>query len=81
MDLSECAKFLIKELGEIWVNKTGISFKAGLTLNDLYDTTCMTHNWFSNFNRIYTIIQVAHTDFIKAGLTEYLAFKTLSEMI
>ena len=24
--------------------------KAGLTLNDLYDTTCMTHNRFSKFH-------------------------------
>ena len=29
---------------------TQSTFKAGLTLNDLYDTTCMTHNRFSNFN-------------------------------
>ena len=58
-----------------------MSFKASLTLNDLYDTTCMIHNWFSNVNRVYTIIQVVHTDFIKAVLPEYLALKTLSKMI
>ena len=55
--------------------------KAGLTLNDLYDTTCMTHNRFSNFHCVYTIIQVVHTEFIKVVLTEYSAFKNSSKMI
>ena len=55
--------------------------KAGLTLNDLYDTTCMTHNRFSNFHCVYTIIQVVHTEFIKVVLTEYSAFKSSSKMI
>ena len=27
---------------------------AGLTLNDLCDTACMTDNWFSNFHCAYT---------------------------
>ena len=55
--------------------------KAGLTLNDLYDTTCMTHNRFSNFHCVCTIIQVAHTQFIKVVLTEYSAFKSSRKMI
>ena len=38
--------------------------KLGLTLNDLYDTTCMTHNRFSNFHCVCTIIQVVHTEFM-----------------
>ena len=45
-----------------------------------HDTTCMTHNRFSNFHCIYTIIQVVHTGFIKVVLTEYPAFKSLSKM-
>ena len=57
------------------------SHKAGLTLSDLYDTTCMTHNRFSNFHCVYTIIQVVHTEFIKVVLTEYSAFKSSSKMI
>ena len=55
--------------------------KVSLTLKDLYDATCMTHNQFSNFHCIYTIIQVVHTKFIKVVLTEYLAFNSLSKMI
>ena len=39
--------------------------KAGLTVNDLYDTTCMAHNRFSNSHCAYTNIQVVHTDSIK----------------
>ena len=42
--------------------------KASLTLNNFYYTTCMTHNQFSNFHSIYTIIQVVHTEFIKVVL-------------
>ena len=34
--------------------------KAGLTLNDLYDTTCMTHNRPSNFYGVYTIIHCSY---------------------
>ena len=55
--------------------------KAGLTLNDLHDTTCMAHNPFSNFNCVYTIIQVVDTEFIKVVFTEYSAFKSSSKMI
>ena len=39
--------------------------KAGLTLNDLYDTTCMKQNRCSRFCGVYTIIQVVHIEFIK----------------
>ena len=45
----------------------------------MYDTTCMTHNRFSNFHCVYTIIQVVHTEFIKV-ITES-AFKSSSKMI
>ena len=62
---------------QTWMNKS----KVSLTLNDLYDTTCMTHNQFSNFHCVYTIIQVVHTKFIKVVLTEYLAFNSLRKMI
>ena len=55
--------------------------KTALTLNDLYDTTCMIHNLFSNFHCVCTIIQVVHTEFIKNVLTEYSVFKSLSKMI
>ena len=55
--------------------------KAGLTLNDLYDTTCMTQNRFSNFNCVCTIIQVVHIVFMKVDLSEYSAFKSSSKMI
>ena len=37
--------------------------KAGLTLNDLHDTTCMTHNRFSDFHCFYTVIQIVHTEY------------------
>ena len=40
----------------------------------------MTHNRFSNFQCLYTIIQVAHIEFIKFVLTEYSVFKGLSKM-
>ena len=39
----------------------------------------MTHNWFSNFHCVYTIIHVVHTEFIKV-ITES-AFKSSSKMI
>ena len=55
--------------------------KAGLTLNDLYDTTCMTQNQLSNFSGIYAIIQVVHTKFIKVNFIDYPAIKTSSKMI
>ena len=55
--------------------------KAGLTLNDLYDTTCRTHNRFSNFHCAYTVIQAVHTEFIKVVRTDYSAFKSSSKMI
>ena len=41
----------------------------------------MTHNRFSNFHCVYTIIQVVHTEFIKVVLTEYSAFKSSSKVI
>ena len=41
----------------------------------------MTHNRFSNFHCIYTIIQVGHTQFIKVVVTEYSACKSSSRMI
>ena len=53
---------------------------AGLTLNDLYDTTCMAHNRFSNFQCVYTIMQVVHIEFVKVVLAKYSAFKSLSKM-
>ena len=55
-------------------------FKASLKLNDLYDTTCMTHNQFSDFHYFYTIIQVVHTEFIKVVLTDYSVFKSSRNM-
>ena len=55
--------------------------KASLTLNDLYDTTCMIHNRFSDFHCAYTILQVVHTEFIKVVCTDYSAFKSSSKMI
>ena len=59
-----------------------MDLKASLTLKDLYDTTCMTHNQFSNFHCAYTIIQVVHTEFIKIVHTDYAAFnKSSSKMI
>ena len=58
-----------------------ITYKAGLTINDLYDTSCMTHNRFSNFHCVYTNIQVVHTEFVKVVLTEYSAFKISSKII
>ena len=53
--------------------------KAGLTLNDLYDTTGMTHNRFSDFHWVYTIMQVVHTKFIKVFHTEYSVFRNSSK--
>ena len=61
------------------VNKK--SSKAGLTLNDLYDTTFMTDNRLSHFYGVYTITQVVHTKFIKVVLKDYSSFKSSSKMI
>ena len=36
---------------------------------------------FKNFIYVYTIIQVAHTKFMKVVLTKYSAFKSSSKMI
>ena len=58
----------------------GAISKAGLTLNDLCDTICMTHNRLSDFHWAYTFIQVVHTEIIKVVRTEYSDFKTLSKM-
>ena len=55
--------------------------KAGLTSNNLYDTTCLTLNQFSDFHCVYTIIQVVHTEFIKVALTEHSAYKSWSKII
>ena len=41
----------------------------------------MTQNRFSDFQCVYTIIQVVHTEFIKVVHTEYPAFKSSSKMI
>ena len=61
-----------------------LEFKASLTLNDLCDTICMTHNSQSvfrfSFHCVYTFIQVVHTKFIKVVCTEYSAFKNFSKM-
>ena len=54
--------------------------KAGLALNDLYDTICTTDNRFSDFHCVWTFIQVVHTEFIKVVCTEYPAFKNLSKI-
>ena len=55
--------------------------KTGLTLNDLYGTTCMIHNRLSNSYCAYIIIQVVRTKFIKVVLTDYSAFSSSSKMI
>ena len=55
--------------------------KAGLALNDLYDTTCKTNNRFSNFYCVYTIIQAVRTEFIKVDLTDCSAVKSSSKTI
>ena len=47
----------------------------------MYDTTCMTHNWNSNFHSAYTSIKVVHTEFIKVFHTDYSAFKSSKKMI
>ena len=54
---------------------------AGLTLKDLYDKTCMTHNRLSNYYGVYSIIQAVQTKFIKVVLTDYSAFRSSSKMI
>ena len=41
----------------------------------------MTHNRFSNFHCVYTIVQVIHTEFEKLVLTDYSAFKNSRKMI
>ena len=41
----------------------------------------MTRNRFSNFNCLYTIVQVFRTKFIKNVFTEYSAFKSSSKML
>ena len=46
-----------------------------------YGTSCMTHNRFSKFHCVYTIIQAAHTEFIKVVLIAYSAFKSSSKVI
>ena len=40
----------------------------------------MAHNWFSNFQCVYTIMQVVHIEFVKVVLAKYSAFKSLSKM-
>ena len=56
------------EIHERFLKEMRVSFKASLTLNDFYDTTCMTPNRFSNFHCVYATIQVVHTEFIKVVL-------------
>ena len=75
-----------KILATIFVMKTvrerdSKILKAGLTLNDLYDTTCMTYNRLSHFYGVYTIMQVVHTKFIKVAPTDYSAFRSSGKMI
>ena len=47
----------------------------------MYDVTCMTQNWLSNFYGVYTIILVVHTKFIKVVLKDYSAFKSSNKLI
>ena len=47
----------------------------------MHHTTCVTHNWFSNFHCVYTNIQVVRTEFIKVVRAYYSAFKSSSKMI
>ena len=55
--------------------------KAGLTLNDLYDTTCITHSRLSNFFwRLHYHVSCSY-QFIKVALTDYLASRVSSKMI
>ena len=53
--------------------------KAGLTLNDLYDTTFIIHSRFSNV--YFRLHYHTHTEFIKVVLTKYPTVKSLSKMI
>ena len=41
----------------------------------------MTHNRFSNFHCVYTIIEVVHSQFKKVVVIEYSAFKSSSKVI
>ena len=47
----------------------------------MHDATFMTHNRFSDFDCVYTLIQVVHTQFVKVARTEYSVFMSLSKMI
>ena len=58
-----------------------MEYKAGLTLNDLYDTNERLTIGFQIFICVYTIIQVVHPGFIKVVLTKYSTFKSSSKMI
>ena len=40
----------------------------------------MTHNWFSNFCGVCTIIKIVHTKFIEVILTDYSGFRSSSKM-
>lgn len=60
------ANLLAADLQQANVSFDNLWGKAGLTLNEFYDTNCMTHNHtstqsFSNFYCVCTIIQVVHT--------------------
>ena len=70
-------KFKCNIYNDVYIGET----KTDLTLNDLDDTTCMTHHWFSDCHCVYTIIQVIHTEFIKLVHREYTDFKNLSKII
>ena len=50
---------------------TQSTFKAGLTLNDLSDTTCMTHDRSSNFNLIKDDITKENTKMKKLTRPDY----------
>ena len=58
-----------------------MEYKAGLTLNDLYNTNERLTIGFQIFICVYTIIQVVHPGFIKVVLTKYSTFKSSSKII
>ena len=41
----------------------------------------MTHNWFTDFQCLYTFMPVVHTEFIKVVRTEYSIFTSSSKII
>ena len=55
--------------------------KAVVTLDDLYDTTCGTHNQFSNFSLHLHCHTSCSYRVHKVGFTKYSAFKSSSKRI